>query len=144
MRIPTIAFVGCLALAAGGCSEKEAEVVAEETPQASAEDRAKFEIVNAARRACEEVIRAKIPRATVQGMTPPEVWFDVVPNHGKGNEFYFAWSSGTIHGASRKKPDRLTGSMAASASCIGTYSPREISSLTVNGSDVISEKAKIF
>ena len=59
----------------------------------------------------------------------------------RGDEFYFAFSSGKIAGGSRSKPDWLTGSMEPSASCIGLLSARSFGSVTVNGKDVAFPKS---
>lgn len=59
--------------------------------------------------------------------TPP-----YAQNHGKGDEFYFAWPRGSFEFANgfgaREK---------MSASCTGTLSTGEIKSLTINGKDII-------
>lgn len=59
--------------------------------------------------------------------TPP-----YVQNHGREDEFYFAWPRGQFeftNGFGAKVP--------MSASCIGVLSTGEIKSLTVNGKDIL-------
>jgi len=59
-------------------------------------------------------------------------------NWTEGDEFYFAFPSGTILKASRTSPDWLTGSMDPSASCGGSVTDRTIAWVTINGQDVES------
>ena len=55
-----------------------------------------------------------------------------VKNYGKGDEFYFAWPSGTFHFKNGfGSPVRM------SASCIGDVSTGEIKQLTLNGKEIL-------
>lgn len=87
--------------------------------------------------ACTDTIRKSLAPTT----TRDQISFDAraEENWGRGEEFYFSWRSGFIRGATRLTPDALTGKMLPSASCIGSLSKREISSISVNGEDVISK-----
>jgi hypothetical protein len=53
-------------------------------------------------------------------------------NHGSGNEFYFAWPTGSFH-----FKNGFGASVKMSASCIGDLSTGEIKALTLNGKDVL-------
>jgi hypothetical protein len=53
-------------------------------------------------------------------------------NHGSGNEFYFAWPTGSFH-----FKNGFGASVKMSASCIGDLSTGEIKALTLNGEDVL-------
>ena len=53
----------------------------------------------------------------------PGMTFPTVSNYGSGNEFYFAWPSGSLPGG-------------ASGSCIGTRSPLAVTQITINGQTV--------
>jgi hypothetical protein len=88
--------------------------------------------------ACVNVIRLNLAPTS----EPGDIEFAAVDevNWTSGDEFYFAFSSGTISNASRSKADWLTGSMRPSASCIGSLSARSISSVSVNGADVTFEE----
>lgn len=70
---------------------------------------------------CQDAILARAEFGDVERPPP-------VRNHGRGDEFYFAWPSGSFHfvnGFGAKVP--------MSASCIGSRSRRAITSLTING-----------
>ena len=58
--------------------------------------------------------------------TPP-----YVENHGGGDEFYFAWPTGSFH-----FKNGFGTSIPMSASCIGTLSTGEIKQVTLNGKDI--------
>lgn len=53
-------------------------------------------------------------------------------NWGKGDEFYFAWGSGTFH-----FKNGFGASVPMSASCTGKVPTQTIEHLTINGKDVI-------
>lgn len=52
-------------------------------------------------------------------------------NWGKGDEFYFAWPTGSFH-----FENGLGASVPMSASCVGFVTTSEIRHLTVNGRDI--------
>lgn len=58
-----------------------------------------------------------------------------VPDHGSGDEFYFAWGGSTKMVRMR---NGLGLDVAASASCIVSKSQRRITSLTLNGQSLLS------
>lgn len=82
---------------------------------------------------------AKIRNSLTPTSSRDHISFDAraKQNWSDGDEFYFSWRSGLIVGATRSKPDHMTGSMKPSASCIGSLSTRQIRSISVNGDDVI-------
>lgn len=89
---------------------------------------------------CVSLIRSKLPTVGAsEGIKFPRM---SSIDHTDGDEFYFAFSSGTIHGATRDKPDVLTKSMEPSASCIGSVSRGEFTWVTVNGVDVVTSPQK--
>ena len=89
---------------------------------------------------CIDLIRAKLPPVgTIEGIKFPRM---SSVDHTDGDEFYFSFSSGSIRGATRKKPDVLTKSMDPSASCIGSVSRDEFTWVTVNGADVVTSPQK--
>lgn len=59
--------------------------------------------------------------------TPP-----FVQNHGRGKEFYFAWSRGKFEFS-----NGFGARIPMSASCIGNLDTGEITSLTINARDII-------
>jgi len=83
---------------------------------------------------------AKIRSALKATTSRDRITFDAKAkqNWSRGDEFYFSWRSGFIRGATRAKPDLMTGSMKPSASCIGSFSKRQILSISVNGDDVVA------
>jgi hypothetical protein len=54
-------------------------------------------------------------------------------NYGKGNEFYFAWPQGSF-----EFTNGFGARVRMSASCIGNLTTGEITSLTVNGRDIVA------
>jgi hypothetical protein len=86
--------------------------------------------------ACTEAIRARLKPTS----TSDAIGFasGSQENFSSGDEFYFAFRSGMIENAVRDRPDVLTGSNKPSASCIGSLSARQITSVTVNGADVVT------
>jgi hypothetical protein len=81
--------------------------------------------VSAALVACQQRIAGLAEYGDAE--TPP-----YTKNHGKGDEFYFAWGSGTFH-----FKNGFGASVKMSASCIGSLSTGEITQLTLSGKQVL-------
>ena len=79
--------------------------------------------ISSSLRVCQDAILSQAKFGDSE--TPP-----AVPNHGSGDEFYFAWPHGSFH-----FKNGFNASVKMSASCIGKISTGQITSLTVNGQD---------
>lgn len=82
---------------------------------------------NAALTMCQSTLR-KVSR------DPDNADVPYVPDHGSGDEFYFAWGASTKMARMR---NGLGLEVPASASCIVSKSQKRITSLTLNGKTII-------
>jgi len=82
--------------------------------------------VSAALLACQQRIAGLADYGGAE--TPP-----YAKNHGKGDEFYFAWQRGSFHFR-----NGFGAEVPMSASCTGVVSTGEIQHLTLNGKNVLA------
>jgi hypothetical protein len=81
--------------------------------------------VSAALAQCQHAIRAHAQYGEAE--TPP-----YVPNHGRDDEFHFAWAPGAFHFT-----NGFGAKVRMSASCNGNVSSGKIQSLTLTGKDLL-------